>query len=197
MAALTPTVPRSFNKPKYPGFHCLCSKRNATILFCCSSASSLVTISQSVSSSPNYPLSSLKENLVGLHKNWSNFTSLNYWVVRDYHRLVDMVNALEPRIQKLTDEQLRAKTNEFRSRLRRGQTLADIQAETFAVVREAAKRTLGMRHFDVQIIGGAVLHDGSIAEMKTGEGKTLVSTLAAYLNALTGNGVHGMPVTSE
>ncbi|XP_015885772.3 protein translocase subunit SECA2, chloroplastic isoform X1 [Ziziphus jujuba] len=137
---------------------------------------------------------SLKEYLGGLRKTWSDLTSLNYWVVRDYYRLVNSVNAFEPQIQSLTDEQLTAKTVEFRRRLRQGQTLADIQAEAFAVVREAAKRKLGMRHFDVQIIGGAVLHDGSIAEMKTGEGKTLVSTLAAYLNALTGEGVHVVTV---
>lgn len=84
---------------------------------------------------------------------------------------MDSVNAFEPRIQALSDEQLAAKTEEFRLRLKRGETLADIQAEAFAVVREAARRKLGMRHFDVQIIGGAVLHDGSIAEMKTGGGK--------------------------
>lgn len=114
--------------------------------------------------------------------------------MRDYYRLVDSVNSLEPRIQRISDDQLRAKTDEFRYRLAHGETLADIQAEAFAVVREAARRTLGMRHFDVQIIGGAVLHDGSIAEMKTGEGKTLVSTLAAYLNALTGEGVHVVTV---
>ncbi|KAM0939798.1 putative protein translocase subunit SecA, SecA DEAD-like, SecA motor DEAD [Dioscorea sansibarensis] len=114
--------------------------------------------------------------------------SLNNWVVRDYYRLVDSVNGLEQSVRWLSDEQLRAKSTEFRQRLSRGETLADIQAEAFAVVREAARRTLGMRHFDVQIIGGAVLHDGCIAEMKTGEGKTLVSTLAAYLNALSGNG---------
>ncbi|GMN45531.1 hypothetical protein TIFTF001_014730 [Ficus carica] len=148
----------------------------------------------SVSSTPVVAVASLKENLGGLTKTWSDFTSLNYWVVRDYYRLVKSVNALEPQIQKLSNEQLRAKTMEFRQRLREGQTLADIQAEAFAVVREAAKRKLGMRHFDVQIIGGAVLHDGSIAEMKTGEGKTLVSTLAAYLNALTGEGVHVVTV---
>jgi len=111
-------------------------------------------------------------------------------VVRDYRRLVDSVGALEPALRRFSDEQLKAKTAEFRTRLGRGETLADVQGEAFAVVREAARRTLGMRHFDVQIIGGAVLHDGCIAEMKTGEGKTLVSTLAAYLNALTGEGVH-------
>ncbi|KAH9320807.1 hypothetical protein KI387_015446 [Taxus chinensis] len=105
-------------------------------------------------------------------------TSLNYWIVRDYHALVNAVNVLEPDLQRLTNKQLQAKTREFRHRLRDGETLDDIQAEAFAVVREAAKRTLGMRHFDVQIIGGAVLHDGAISEMKTGEGKTLVSTLA-------------------
>ncbi|KAK4433717.1 protein translocase subunit SECA2, chloroplastic [Sesamum alatum] len=137
---------------------------------------------------------SLKEKIGGLRKTWSDLSSLNYWVVKDYHRLVSYVNALEPYIQKLSDEQLTAKTGEFRQRLIQGATLADIQAEAFAVVREAAKRKLGMRHFDVQIIGGAVLHDGSIAEMKTGEGKTLVSTLAAYLNALSGEGVHVVTV---
>lgn len=125
---------------------------------------------------------------------WSDLWSLNSWVVRDYYRLVSSVNALEPQLRRLSDEQLRGKTTEFRLRLSRGEALADIQAEGFAVVREAARRTLGMRHFDVQIIGGAVLHDGCIAEMKTGEGKTLVSTLAAYLNALTGNGVHVVTV---
>ncbi|KAF5956017.1 hypothetical protein HYC85_008873 [Camellia sinensis] len=136
-------------------------------------------------------LSSLKEDLGRVTKVWSDFSSLNYWVVRDYYRLVNSVNALEPHIQGLSDEQLTTKTIEFQHRLKHGETVADIQAEAFAVVREAARRKLGMRHFDVQIIGGAVLHDGSIAEMKTGEGKTLVSTLAAYLNALTGEGVHG------
>ncbi|KEH35340.1 preprotein translocase subunit SecA [Medicago truncatula] len=139
-------------------------------------------------------VSSIKENLGRIHKTFTDFTSLNHWVVSDYFRLVDSVNAFEPRIQALSDEQLAAKTEEFRLRLKRGETLADIQAEAFAVVREAARRKLGMRHFDVQIIGGAVLHDGSIAEMKTGEGKTLVSTLAAYLNALTSEGVHVVTV---
>ncbi|CAL1412527.1 unnamed protein product [Linum trigynum] len=137
---------------------------------------------------------SLKEKLGELRDKVADVTSLNQWVVKDYYRLVESVNGFEPRIQKLSDEQLTAKTEEFRTRLKRGETLADIQAEAFAVVREAARRKLGMRHFDVQIIGGAVLHDGSIAEMKTGEGKTLVSTLAAYLNALTGEGIHVVTV---
>ncbi|KAL3840043.1 hypothetical protein ACJIZ3_024634 [Penstemon smallii] len=145
-------------------------------------------------STPSPISSSLKEKIGGIKKTWSDLSSLNYWVVKDYYRLVNSVNALEPRIQKLSDEQLSGKTVEFRRRLNQGETLADIQAEAFAVVREAAKRKLGMRHFDVQIIGGAVLHDGSIAEMKTGEGKTLVSTLAAYLNALTKEGVHVVTV---
>ncbi|GAB4862107.1 Protein translocase subunit SA2, chloroplastic [Ancistrocladus abbreviatus] len=139
-------------------------------------------------------VASLKGTFGQIKNKWSDVTSLNYWVVNDYYRLVNYVNALEPRIRSLSDEQLRAKTNDFRSRLEWGETLADIQPEAFAVVREAARRTIGMRHFDVQIIGGAVLHDGSIAEMKTGEGKTLVSTLAAYLNALTGEGVHVVTV---
>ncbi|KAL3736743.1 hypothetical protein ACJRO7_025649 [Eucalyptus globulus] len=137
---------------------------------------------------------SAKENNGRVARTWRDFASLNYWVVRDYYRLVEAVNYLEPQMQRLTDDQLAAKTLEFRRRLGQGETLADIQSEAFAVVREAAKRKLGMRHFDVQIIGGAVLHDGSIAEMKTGEGKTLVSTLAAYLNALTGEGVHVVTV---
>ncbi|KAF3661590.1 Protein translocase subunit SECA2, chloroplastic [Capsicum annuum] len=141
------------------------------------------------------PLSaSLMEKTDGVRKSWSGISSLNNWVVKDYYRLVNSVNSMEPQIQHLSDEQLSAKTLEFRRRLREGETLAHIQAEAFAVVREAAKRKLGMRHFDVQIIGGAVLHDGAIAEMKTGEGKTLVSTLAAYLNALTGEGVHVVTV---
>ncbi|ESW09463.1 hypothetical protein PHAVU_009G129400 [Phaseolus vulgaris] len=139
-------------------------------------------------------VASVKENIGRVHKRFTDFTSLNYWVVRDYYRLVNSVNAFEPQIEALSDEQLAAKTSEFRRRLARGATLADIQAEAFAVVREAAWRKLRMRHFDVQIIGGAVLHDGSIAEMKTGEGKTLVSTLAAYLNALTCEGVHVVTV---
>jgi preprotein translocase subunit SecA len=104
--------------------------------------------------------------------------------------LVDQVNALEASIKPLSDEQLRAKTDEFRARLAKGETLDDLMPEAFAVVREAGRRVLNMRHFDVQIIGGAVLHSGAIAEMKTGEGKTLVATLPAYLNALEGKGVH-------
>src|SRR3970040_96929 len=108
--------------------------------------------------------------------------------------LVADINALEPSIEPLTDEQLRARTAEFRARLAHGETLDDLLVEDFAVVRGAGRRTLNMRHFDVQLIGGVVLHKGKIAEMKTGEGKTLVATLPAYLNALEGKGVHVVTV---
>ena len=104
--------------------------------------------------------------------------------------LVEAINAFEPRVQGLSDDQLRVKTAEFKEKLSQGATLEDILPEAFAVVREASRRTTRMRHFDVQLVGGAVLHQGKIAEMKTGEGKTLVATLPAYLNALTGKGVH-------
>nr|DAD24747.1 TPA_asm: hypothetical protein HUJ06_026211 [Nelumbo nucifera] len=191
--ALSPALPNTFSTTKRfhqrPAF--LPTNPISNFSSYCSSSSSW---SLRYRYSPKPTVASLKENLGRLKKNWSDFTSLNYWVVRDYYHLVSAVNALEPQIQRLSDEQLTAKTEEFRRRLRQGETLADIQAEAFAVVREAARRKLGMRHFDVQIVGGAVLHDGSIAEMKTGEGKTLVSTLAAYLNALTGEGVHVVTV---
>ena len=108
--------------------------------------------------------------------------------------IVDKINGLEEEISKLTDEQLKNKTNEFKEQLEEGKTLDDILPEAFAVVREASKRVLGMRHFDVQLIGGIILHQGRIAEMKTGEGKTLVATLPVYLNALTGEGVHVITV---
>ena len=108
--------------------------------------------------------------------------------------IVEKINNFEPEIQKLTDEELKAKTAEFKEQLANGKTLDDILPEAFAVVREASKRVLGMRHFDVQLIGGIILHQGRIAEMKTGEGKTLVATLPVYLNALTGKGVHVITV---
>src|SRR6059036_3056044 len=108
--------------------------------------------------------------------------------------IVAEVNALEPTVQALSDDQLRAKTAEFKQRVADGETLDDVMPEAFAVVREAGRRALNMRHFDVQLIGGAVLHKGKIAEMKTGEGKTLVATLPAYLNALEGKGVHVVTV---
>ena len=114
--------------------------------------------------------------------------------VKKLSPIVKKINALEPDMQKLSDEELRAKTAEFRERLKNGETLDDILPEAFAAVREAAVRTVGMRHFDVQLVGGIVLHQGRIAEMKTGEGKTLVATLPAYLNALPGDGVHVVTV---
>ena len=114
--------------------------------------------------------------------------------VRKIQSIVDAVNALEPKMEKLSDEELRAKTDEFRDRLKQSETEDEILPEAFAVVREAARRVLGQRHFDVQILGGVVLHRGKIAEMKTGEGKTLTSTLPIYLNALSGKGVHVVTV---
>jgi len=107
---------------------------------------------------------------------------------------VEKINGLEPEISKLSDSELRNKTNEFKDKLKNGSSLNDILPEAFAVCREASKRVLGMRHFDVQLIGGIILHQGRIAEMKTGEGKTLVATLPVYLNALTGEGVHVVTV---
>lgn len=109
-------------------------------------------------------------------------------------QMVAVINDWEPQIQALSDDELRGKTAEFKSRLEAGATLDDLLPEAFATVREAAKRTVGMRHFDVQLMGGIVLHEGRIAEMKTGEGKTLVATLPVYLNALTGKGVHVVTV---
>ncbi|MDT8333868.1 preprotein translocase subunit SecA [Roseomonas gilardii] len=114
--------------------------------------------------------------------------------VKRYQARVPAINALEPQVAALSDEGLRARTQEFRDRLARGETLDALLPEAFAVCREASKRVLGMRHFDVQLIGGMVLHEGRIAEMKTGEGKTLVATLAVYLNALAGKGVHVVTV---
>src|SRR5215213_148084 len=107
-----------------------------------------------------------------------------------YRETVDVINAHEPAMKKLSDAGLRAKTDEFKQRIADGAKLDDILPEAFAVVREASVRTIGLRHFDVQMIGGIVLHEGRIAEMKTGEGKTLVATLPLYLNALLGKGAH-------
>lgn len=118
------------------------------------------------------------------------FGSRNQRVLRGMWKIVDQINALESTISSLTDTELQSKTQEFRDRCQRGESLDSLLPEAFAVVREAGKRILNMRHFDVQLLGGMVLHGGSIAEMRTGEGKTLVATLAAYLNALSGKGVH-------
>ncbi len=122
------------------------------------------------------------------------FGSRNQRVLRRLWKTVDQINAIEPEISALSDEALRAKTQTFRQRLQEGATVNDILPEAFATVREASKRTLGLRHFDVQLIGGMVLHGGNIAEMRTGEGKTLMSTLAVYLNALPAKGVHVVTV---
>lgn len=122
------------------------------------------------------------------------FGSRNDRVVRRLNKTVKKINQLEPELQKLSDADLKHKTEEFRSRLDKGETLDDILVEAFAVVREVSVRTLGLRHFDVQMIGGMVLHQNKIAEMRTGEGKTLVATLPAYLNAITGKGVHVITV---
>src|ERR1700759_1137361 len=124
----------------------------------------------------------------------SLFGTANDRIVKGFDKSVAKINALEPEFEKLTDEQLRAKTVEFRERLAKGEPLDDLLVEAFATVREAAKRTLGQRPFDVQLKGGMVLHQGKIAEMKTGEGKTLVATLPVYLNALAGKGVHVVTV---
>lgn len=122
------------------------------------------------------------------------FGSANDRRVKGYQSRVSAINALEAEVSKLSDEALKARTVEFKKQLAEGKTLDDLLVPAFATVREAAKRTLGQRHFDVQLIGGMVLHEGDIAEMKTGEGKTLVATLAVYLNALAGKGVHVVTV---
>ena len=118
------------------------------------------------------------------------FGSKNERDLKKMQPFVDRINALEPAVQALSDEELRAQTGRFKERVERGEPLEEVLPEAFAAVREASRRTLKMRHFDVQLIGGMVLHEGKIAEMKTGEGKTLVATLPAYLNALAGRGMH-------
>lgn len=122
------------------------------------------------------------------------FGTKNDREVKRMRKTVEKINALEPEYEKLSDEELRGKTDEFKKRLAAGETLDDLLVEAFAVVREGSKRVLRMRHYDVQLIGGIVLHEGKITEMKTGEGKTLVATTAIYLNALTGKGVHVITV---
>ncbi|MEI7543006.1 MAG: DEAD/DEAH box helicase, partial [bacterium] len=114
--------------------------------------------------------------------------------VKKMQVIVDLINSMEPELEKLTDDELKAKTPEFKKRLADGETLDDLLPAAFAVVREVSKRVMGMRHFDVQLMGGMVLHNGRISEMKTGEGKTLVASLPVYLNALTGRGVHVITV---
>src|SRR3990167_10333759 len=118
------------------------------------------------------------------------FGSHNSQILKQYQKVVEQINALEAEFSVLSDDALKAKTPEFKKRLTEGETVNDILPEAFATVREAAKRVSSMRHFDVQLIGGMALHNGMISEMRTGEGKTLVATLPAYLNALAGKGAH-------
>ena len=122
------------------------------------------------------------------------FGSRNDRLLKEYGKKVQQINSLEEAIKKLSDTALKAKTSEFKKRLSEGQKLDDLLVEAFAVVREASRRVLEMRHFDVQLMGGMALHDGKISEMRTGEGKTLVATLPTYLNALEGKGVHVITV---
>ena len=122
------------------------------------------------------------------------FGSRNERLLKTYRKVVQQINALEPQFEGLSDEQLRGKTEEFKKRIAAGETVDDLLPEAFAVCREGSKRILKMRHFDVQLIGGMVLNAGKIAEMRTGEGKTLMATLPVYLNALTGKGVHVVTV---
>jgi len=120
----------------------------------------------------------------------SIFGSKNERELKRMSPLVNQINTLEPQFRSLSDAEIQAKTAEFKERVSKGEPLEDLLPEAFAAVREASVRVLRMRHFDVQLIGGIVLHEGKIAEMKTGEGKTLAATLPLYLNALTGRGVH-------
>ena len=122
------------------------------------------------------------------------FGTANDRRLKTYAPKVKAINSLEPQLETLSDDQLRDRTEFFRNEVAAGKSLDDLLVPAFATVREAAKRTLGQRHFDVQLIGGMVLHEGAIAEMRTGEGKTLVATLAVYLNALSGKGVHVVTV---
>src|SRR5437879_6187904 len=122
------------------------------------------------------------------------FGSSNERRIKSYQPRVAAINALEKELETLSDEALRARTEAFKKQVAEGASLDDILVPAFATCREAAKRAIGQRHFDVQLIGGMILHEGQIAEMKTGEGKTLVATLAVYLNALSGRGVHVVTV---
>ncbi len=122
------------------------------------------------------------------------FGSRNDRLLKQYRKVAARINALEPEFEKLGDDELRGKTQQFRDRLAAGETIEQLLPEAFAVVREASKRVMKMRHFDVQLVGGMALHEGKIAEMRTGEGKTLTATLPVYLNALGGKGVHVVTV---
>ena len=129
-----------------------------------------------------------------LNKISNLYTNSDEKVISKLQPIVDDINQLEPQMSKLSDQELADMTPQFKNRIEKGESLDDILIESFAVVREASKRTLNQRHYDVQLLGGLILNDGSIAAMKTGEGKTLVSTLAVYLNALSGKGVHVVTV---
>jgi len=122
------------------------------------------------------------------------FGSRNDRLLKQYRNAALRVNAMEKQLEQLSDEALRAKTQEFRERIAKGETLEALLPEAFAVVREGSKRVMKMRHFDVQLVGGMALHEAKIAEMRTGEGKTLTATLSVYLNALSGQGVHVVTV---
>ena len=122
------------------------------------------------------------------------FGSRNERLLRQFQKSVARINAFEAQLEKLDDEALKAKTEEFKRRYADGTSLDDLLPEAFAVCREASRRVLGLRHYDVQLIGGMVLHSGRISEMRTGEGKTLVATLPVYLNAISGKGVHVITV---
>ena len=122
------------------------------------------------------------------------FGSRNDRLLKTYRKTVAQINALEAQFERLSDEEIKNKTQEFKQRIAGGQTLDSLLPEAFAVVREASKRIMKMRHFDVQMVGGLALHHGKVAEMRTGEGKTLTATLPVYLNALTGQGVHVVTV---
>ena len=122
------------------------------------------------------------------------FGSRNDRLVKQYRKTVERINALEPTFEQLDDDALKAKTQEFKNRIAAGESLDALLPEAFATVREGSKRIMKMRHFDVQLLGGMALHNGKIAEMRTGEGKTLTATLPVYLNALTGKGVHVVTV---
>ena len=122
------------------------------------------------------------------------FSSRNDRLLNEYSKKVALINELEPKVKKLKDNEFKSKTKEFKDRVKGGEKLEDLIVEVFAHVREASVRTLGMRHFDVQLMGGMALNDGKISEMRTGEGKTLVATLAVYLNSLSEHGVHVVTV---
>src|SRR5690606_84086 len=122
------------------------------------------------------------------------FGSRNDRLLKTYRKTVERINGLEPQFEKLSDDELKGQTEIFKKRIADGESLDSILPEAFAVVREASKRVMKMRHFDVQMVGGLALHHGKVAEMRTGEGKTLTATLPVYLNALSGNGVHVVTV---